>query len=109
MAAQLTLTNSPLAWKEFRCSQRARTSLPVPPSPLRSTGTLVRQILAARCRTSRMAREFPKRSSSGGSIALSTLANFVATLEDIFNLPETSKKKACHLPSVRREGESQFG
>jgi hypothetical protein len=46
-----------------------------------------------------MAWELPKISSSGGSIALSALASFVATLEDIFNLPESAKKKACTLPS----------
>src|SRR5262252_1200536 len=80
MAAQFTLTNSPVEKAEFAWSHRASTSFPVPPSPAISTGTLVRQIFKARWRTSRITDEIPKTTSSGGKAFPSGLASFVAAL-----------------------------
>src|SRR6266700_2121728 len=64
--------------------QRARTSLPVPPSPSSKTGTLVPQIFSARRRTSSMATDRPNRTSSGsgGSRGLVVLF-FLAFSDDI--------------------------
>src|SRR5579859_5377721 len=67
MAAQFTFTNSPAPYSELQWIHRANASFPVPPSPHRSIGTLVRQILTARAWISAIAGECPKRTWSGST------------------------------------------